>query len=354
MKRNNGFQYIVLLIAALSVFVSCKKFEPDALPMTPINVGSTDTYASLDENSTLTIPIKYTSPCDSGIASASYKIVNNRASEITLVQSPAIPLSFNGKVVDTTIKVPVRRGLLSVVIIIYNKDGRVSSKSVNVKSIVPSKANVKTLTDVVMSTDPADNQNFFSLYETTPVFGQNTALAMQSRIDFVAINMNGARFIAPNAYAADVNYYNASKAALAGFTTLNYTFLSATKSYINRTNFNAINTDEDMAKYLNDSVIAITPLGGANYNIINADRRVSDVYGVANTEKGFLMGWGYRSHPTGTAVILTESFALIIVKSVTKKTNGHYIITFDIKGPSVDQRTPYNVTPIAPYSPYPL
>jgi len=275
MKRNSIF-YIVVIIAAISVFASCKKFEANALPMTPISVGSTDTYASLEENSVLTIPIKYTSTCDSGIASAGYKVVNNRASEITLVQSPLVPLPFNGKTVDTTIQVPVRQGLLSVVVIIYDKDGRMSSKSVNVKSVVPSTANVRTLTDVVMSTDPADNQNFFSFYESTPVFGHDVALTKQARVDLIAVNMGGGRLISTNAYGAGSTYYDASKVALAGFSTLTYTFITSTKAFVNRANFDAIKTEADLAKFLNDTVIAITPAGGANYNIINADRRVSD------------------------------------------------------------------------------
>jgi hypothetical protein len=354
MKINKSLSFIVILAVFVSFFASCKKFEADAIPMTPINAGGVDSYASLEENSTLTIPIQYTSTSDSGIASASYKVVNNRASEIMLVQSPAVPLSFHGKVVDTTIKVPVRTGLKSVVIIIYDKDGKMSSKSVNIKNVVPSKANVKTLTDVVMSTDPADNQNFFSLYEANPVFGQSVASTKQARIDFIAVNMNGARFISPNAYAADANYYNASKTALAGFSTLSYAFFSSSRAYINRANFNAIATDADLTKYLNDTIIAIPPAGGANYNIINADRRVSDVFGVSTAEKGFMMGWGYRSHPTSTAVILNEAFALVLVKEVTKKANGHFVVKFDIKAPSADQRAAYSATPISPYTPYPL
>lgn len=353
MKRNS-IPYIVILIAAISLFASCKKFDAKALPMTPIDVGGKTSYESLDENSVLTIPIKFTSPCDSGIATAGYKVVNNRASEILLVQSPLIPIGFHGKIVDTTIKVPVRRGLLSVVVIITDKAGRVSSQGIDVKSVNPSKAAVKTLTDVVMSTDPADNQNFFSFYESTPVFGSSVALTKQARVDLIAVNMGGGRLISTNAYGAGSTYYDASKVALAGFSTLTYTFLTSTRTFVNRANFDAIKTEADLTKFLNDTVIAITPLGGANYNIINADRRVSDVYPAANAEKGFVIGWGYRSHPTATAVILNESFALIIVKSVTKKANGHYVITFDIKGPATDQRADYNATTIAPYSPYPL
>jgi hypothetical protein len=101
-------------------------------------------------------------------------------------------------------------------------------------------------------------------------------------------------------------------------------------------------------------VIAVTPKGGANYNIINADRRVSDSYGVSTVTKGFIIGWGYRSHPTTTAALLNEAFALILVKSVVQKPNGHFVITFDIKGPTNDQRADYNATPIAPYAPFPL
>lgn len=354
MKKNNSLRYITLIAASVLLFASCKKFEAPTLPMTPVDVGGKTSYESLDENSVLTIPIKFNSPCDSGIATAGYKVVNNRASELTLVSSPLIPIGFHGKIVDTTINVPVRRGLMSVVVIIYDKAGRMSSQSVDVKSINPSTTAVKSLTDVVMSTDPADNQNFFSFYETTPVFGSSVALTKQARVDLQLINMGGARFISPNAYGADANYYNASKTALAGFTTLTYAFLSSTKAYVNRGNFDPINTEADLAKYLNDTVIAIPPKGGANYNIISADRRVSDVYGVSTATKGFLVGWGYRSHPTVSSVLLNEAFGVVLVKSVTQKANGHYVITFDIKGPTKDQRASYNATTITPYSPYPL
>lgn len=352
MKKNNSFLYLVLFIAA-GLFASCGKYAAESLPMNTVSVGQ-DSYASVDENSELTIPIKFNSLCDSGIASAGYKVVNNRASEIILVQSPLNPLPFNGKVVDTTIKVPVRLGLLSVVVVITDKDGRVSSKSIDIKSVNPSNATLKTLSGLQMSTDPADNKNFLSLYETTPVFGSATALSKQQRVDLVLVNMNGARFIAPHAYGADANYYNASKAALAGFSKLNYTFVTATKSYVSKANLDALKTDADMAKYLKDSVLAYPAAGGANYNIINADRRVSDSYGASQVSKGFLIGWGYRSHPTATAVLLNESFALIVVSSVTQKTNGHYVITFDVKTPAADQRAAYNLSGIQPYSPYPL
>lgn len=357
MKKNNSFLYI-LLIGAILLVASCKKFAPEVLPMTPIEIGVADSYESLDENTTLSIPVKFTAPGDSAIASAVYKVVNkratNNASVVTLVQSPAVPIAFDGKAVNTTINVPVRTGLMSVVIIITDKAGRMSSKSINVKNVSPSKANVKTLTDVVMSTDPADNKNFLSIYEQTPVFGRADAITKQSRVDFILVNMSGARLISTNAYGAGTTYYDASKVALAGFTTLTYGFLSSNRAVVNRANFSKINTDEDLTKFMNDSIIAIPSSGGINYNIINADRRVSDVWGVSSAERGLLIGWGYRSHPTASAVILNEAFGLIIVKSVTQKTNGHYIATLDIKAHSKDQRADYSATPIAPYPPYPL
>lgn len=355
MKKNNIILYTMIFFVTVVTFLSCKKFVPESIAMEPIDVGAVDTYESLEENSTLTIPVKYTSPSDSGISRAVYKVVNNRYNDYTLIQSPEVPIPFTDNTVNTTINVPVRTGLLSVVVIIYNKGGRMSSKSVNVKKVVPSTANVKTLLNVEMSSDPADNKNFFSMYEANPVFGRTDALTKQDRVDLIMVNMsNAGRLISPMAYTASTDYYNASKPALTGFSTITYMFLSSPRTYVNRANFNAINTDADLTKFYNDSVMAIPPLGGGNYNVINADRRVSNTYGATTTESGFLVGWGYRSHPTATAVVLNEAFALIIVKSVTRKTNGHYIMIFDIKGPSKDQRADYNATTIAPYQPFPL
>ena len=330
MKKNNIILYTMIFFVTVVTFLSCKKFVPESIAMEPIDVGAVDTYESLEENSTLTIPVKYTSPSDSGISRAVYKVVNNRYNDYTLIQSPEVPIPFTDNTVNTT-------------------------KSVNVKKVVPSTANVKTLLNVEMSSDPADNKNFFSMYEANPVFGRTDALTKQDRVDLIMVNMsNAGRLISPMAYTASTDYYNASKPALTGFSTITYMFLSSPRTYVNRANFNAINTDADLTKFYNDSVMAIPPLGGGNYNVINADRRVSNTYGATTTESGFLVGWGYRSHPTATAVVLNEAFALIIVKSVTRKTNGHYIMIFDIKGPSKDQRADYNATTIAPYQPFPL
>lgn len=355
--KNNFQTNFLFLIAMLTAIVSCKKFSPETLPMAPITIGAPDLFESLEENSTLSIPIKFTTTCDSGIDRALYKVVNNRASNANvavLVQGPAMPISFKDKIIDTTISVPIRTGLLSVVVMVFDKAGRMSSKSINIKNVNPSKAGTKTLTDLVMSTDPADNQNFLRIYEPSPVSGSNVASSAQSRVDLLLVNMSGARFIAPNAYGASSAYYNAAKPALTGFSTLTYTFLSSSRNFVNKPNLDKIATDEDLTKFMNDSVIAVTPLGGANYNLINADRRVSDVYGVSNTARGFLIGWGYRSHPNATAAILNEAFGLVLVKSVTQKANGHYVVTFDVKAPSKDQRADYNATTIVPYAPYPL
>lgn len=354
MKKDILLLYTILIVATATILASCKKFVPETIPMEPIDIGTVTTYESLEENSTLTIPVQYTSPSDSGIQRAVYKVVNNRYKSYTLIQSPEITIPFSGNTVNTSIKVPVRTGLISVVVIIYNKGGRMSSASVNVKKVVPSAAPVKTLTDVTMSTDPADNMNLFSMYESKPVFGNAEAFTKQASVDLIMVNMSGGRLISPMAYTADNNYYNASKPAIAGFSTITYLFLSSPRTYVNRTNFNAIKTDADLTKFYNDSVMAIPSLGGGNYNVMNADRRVSNTYGITSTESGFLIGWGYRSHPTSSAVVLNEAFGLVIVKSVTRKTNGHYIMVFDILGPSKDQRADYNVTTIAPYAPYTL
>ena len=356
MKRNNNIQYAIGgLVCICLAFVSCKKFNADVAPMTPIEiVGVPDSYASLEENTDLKIPIKFTTPNDSGIQSASYIVVNKRASELKLVFSPAVNIPFNGKSVDATITVPVRRGLSAVVIKIYDKAGKLSSRSIDIKSIKLAGENVKTLTNVVMSTDPADNQCFFSLYDPNPVFGLADALSKQARVDFVMLNSGGAKPISPHAYAASSGYYNASKDYLAGFTTLSYGYLSSPKNYITSADFDAIKTQSDLEDFMDKKVIGPAP-EGANYNLVNADRRVGSGFGVNDVDKGFIIGWGYHTAPTETpTMVLNEAFALVMVKSVTQKPNGHYIITMDVKAPPVDERASYSLSSIAPYDPYPL
>lgn len=356
MNRNKNLLYkIGCFFCICLVLNSCKKFNADVAPMTPIEiVGIPDSYASLEENTDLNIPIKFTTPSDSGIQSASYIVVNKRASDLKLVFSPPINIPFNGKTVDATIKVPVRRGLTSVVITIYDKTGKLSSTGIDVKSVSPSTKDVKSLTNIVMSTDPADNQCFFSLYETNPVFGQAEALTKQNRIDFVMLNNNGAQAVSPHAYGASAAYYNASKGYLARFTTLSYLFIASTKSYVTKGEFDAIKKQSDLEEFMDKKVIGPAPEGG-NYNLINADRRVGSGYKENTVDNGFIIGWGYHTSPTeNPTIVLNEAFALVMVRSVSRKSNGHYIITMDIKAPPVDERASYSASSISPYEPYPL
>ena len=323
--------------------------------MTAIDiVGVPDSYASLPENSELKLPIKFTTPSDSGILSASYIVVNKRASDLKLVFSPPINIPFNGKSVDATITVPVRRGLSAVVITIYDKTGKLSSRSVDIKEVTISSGDVKSLTNIVMSTDPADNMSFLSLYEPIPVFGRTEALTKQDRVDFVMLNNNGAQAVSPHAYGASASYYNASKNFLAGFTKLSYLFIASTKSYVTKVDFDAIKKQADLEEFMDKKVIGPAPLGG-NYNLINADRRVGSGYKENTVNEGFIIGWGYHTSPSeNPTIVLNEAFALVLVKSVTRKSNGHYIITMDIKAPAADARAAYSVSSIAPYEPYPL
>jgi len=358
MKRNKSILLNIFCLVCISlIYTSCGEYEVPVEYMTPIDIGGVpEAYASLNENEIIQIPIKFTTPCDSGLMSANYQVVNNRVSNTSVVSGPKISIPINGKSVNTTINVPVRCGMMGVVISIYDKTGKMSCKTINVKKVVPSNENVKTLTDVVMSTDPADNQCFFSLYETNPVFGVATGLTKQDRIDFILANMSGAKPISCHAYSASSSYYSAAKPYLLGFTTLTYSFISSSKSYITKEAFDAIVKEADLKKFLDSTVIGPAPVG-AKYNLINADRRVGDAFSAVGTNinKGFIIGWGYHTSPVVTTTsVLNESFALVMVKTVTKKTNGHYIITFDVKAPVADQRASYNASSIVPYDPYPL
>jgi len=343
------------------IFNSCKKFEAPVAPMTPIDFGAIpDSYASLTENTDLVIPVKFTTPCDSGLMSASYKVVNNRMGAIVLTVSPAIDIPFTGKTVDATITIPVRKGLISVIISIYDKAGKLSYKSVDIKSVVLSGSNVKTLTNLVMSTDPADNQNFFSMYEATPVFGNATALTKQNRIDMIVTLNGGIRPITAHGYAINADYYNGtptnlnagSKAVLAGFTKLTYTCVTTARTYLTRPVFDAIAKESELNTFMDTVVIGYPPHGN-NYNLMALDRRNADAYTETSVDKGFIIGWGYHAAPP-SLVALNESFGLVMVKSVVKKPNGHYVMTFDVKAPAADQRAAYNASTIAPYAPYPL
>lgn len=339
----------VLIICGL-LLAACGKFKADVVATQPIDIGNIpDKYPELEENTVLDIPVKFTS--EAGLDSAGYKIASNRANQLSVNFSPLIKLPVHGASIDTILHIPIRKGLLSIVLMVYDKTGKLSSRSIDITSIKPSQAALKKLTAITMSTDPADNRNFLSIYETEPVYGSATALTQQHRVDFILVNMSGAKFLSPHAYGAGTDYYNASKAVLAGFTTLTYGFLTSSRTYINSTNFNAINTDAQLNTFIEDSVI--NPKAG-NYNVMVADRRVSDGF-TASVEKGFIAGWGYHTSPTVTpTVVLNEAYALFLIKTVTQKSNGHYTITFDIKAPATDNRLAFPESSISPYSPYPL
>jgi len=166
--------------------------------------------------------------------------------------------------------------------------------------------------------------------------------------------MSGAKFISSHAFSASADYYTATKPYLVGFTALTYSFISASQTYITRDAFDAINKESDLDKFIDSTVIRPAPKGN-NYNVIKTDRRVSEAFTETAVNKGLLIGWGYHTAPTETTTaVLNESFALVFIKSVTKRANGHYIVTFDVKAPAADQRAAYNLSSIAPYSPYPL
>lgn len=334
----------------LLLLAACGKYKTDVVTTAPIDIGGIpDSYAELEENTILNIPVKFYS--EAGLDSAAYKIANNRASQATVNFSPIIKLPVKSNSIDTILPVPIRKGTMAIVIMVYDKSGKLSTRSIDISSIKQSEASLKTFTDLTMSTDPADNINFLSLYETSPVYGAAVAKTKQHQVDFMLVNLSGAKFLSAHAYGAGAEYYTATKNIMAGFTTLTYGFLTSSRTYVNRTNFNAITTNAQLNKFIDDSVI--NPKAG-NYNVMAADRRVSDGFTVTG-EKGFIAGWGYHTAPTATpTVVLNESFALFIVKTVTKKSNGHYVITFDVKAPDIDNRLAFPEASIIPYSPYPL
>lgn len=362
MKNIKNIPFTIVYMAfVFFACISCEESDSSDESITPIEfVGIPGSYASLPENTNLVIPIKFTSAGESDLASANYKVVSNRMGVQVITVGPEISIPVNGKSVDATITVPVRKGLMAVVVSIYDKAGVMSHKSASVKSVVPSDSNVKTLTNVVMSTDPADNQNFFSMYEPTPVFGNATALTKQNRIDMIVTLNNGIRSITAHGYAINSDYYNGtpgslnagSKSVLAGFTTLTYTCVTTSRSYLTRAVFDAIAKESDLNTFMDTVVIGYAPHGN-NYNLVALDRRNSDAFTETAVDKGFIIGWGYHAAPPST-VALNESFGLVMVKSVTKKPNGHYVMTFDVKAPPRDQRADYNASSIAPYDPYPL
>ena len=244
-------------------------------------------------------------------------------------------------------------GLESVVVTAVNK----SNVSVSMEYKVPAlRTRIVYLKDVEMSTDPADGKCFLALYEGSPVFGTNVAIQKQDRIDFYLANKgSGVQPLSPHAYGAGDAYYNASLPYLKGFATLTYSYLSSRRGKLYKEEFDNVVTDNELVELLEYRIMGANP-DGENYNIRTASRRVGDTFNdTSKKDGGFILGWGNHTHPTvSPAVVKNESFAIFWVKSVTKKSNGHWTMIFDVKYPVEDQRIKNNEGSITPYAPYPL
>lgn len=247
-----------------------------------------------------------------------------------------------------------QEGVESLEIVAVNKEGVTTTEKARVK--VLSASRIGFLANVTMSTDPADNTCFLSLFEESPIFGVSTAINKQERIDFYLANKgSGVQPLSPHAYAADANYYNASKPYVMGFETLTYAFITAKRGKITKEAFDAITSEQGLQEFLEANIIAPSP--GENYKIYTASRRVGDTFNdTSKKDGGFLLGWGTHSHPTVSPVVGVSNvaFAVFYVKNVTKKANGHWIMEFDVKYPLTDERAANTSGSITPYAPYPL
>lgn len=356
MKQNKFFIYILSAIfCSSSLFMACDEGIDVDIPVSSCKIEfnqAPDKYELLESDTKLSIPLTITS--DKDIQSAFYKIVTKPVNK--LVVGTAINLPVSGNKLEKTINIRVTKDLRNIVFGAYDAEGVITYRTISVDSINVVDHNVKVLKDVEMSTDPADNKNFLALYESTPVFGPAVAKTKQNRIDWVLTKTSsGVQPISPHAYGAGTSYYDNSKVALAGFTELTYMFLSAKRSKLIQSEFDAIVTEKNMTDLLKYRIIGPNP-DGENYNITTASRRVGDTFNTTTKfDGGFVIGWGSHTHPTvSPAVVSNTAFGLVWLKSVTQKSNGHYVIKFDVKYPSYDEREANNNASIAPYSPYPL
>ncbi|WP_106831999.1 hypothetical protein [Parabacteroides pacaensis] len=244
-------------------------------------------------------------------------------------------------------------GVEAVEVEITNQGG----KTITVDYKIPAlRTRVAFLENVEMSTDPADNKCFLALYEKTPVFGVSTALEKQNRIDFYLANKgSGVQPLSPHAYGAGTAYYNASLPYIKGFTELTYAYLSSRRGKLIKEEFDNIVTENELDELLEYRIIGPKP-DGEGYGIKTASRRVGDTFNTSSKKDGgFIIGWGSHTHPTVSPVVVrNNSFAIVWVKSVTQKANGHYVMVFDVKYPVADQRAANNTASIQPYEPYPL
>ncbi|TRX45973.1 hypothetical protein FNW54_06395 [Bacteroides sp. HF-5092] len=288
----------------------------------------------------------------SDIVSVKYAIKKNGSlgnyTELPLIDSEGNEAKFS-------IQLTGEEGMESVEIVAANQGNVTTTEKPRVK--VLSASRVASLTDVTMSTDPADNACFLALFEETPVFGVSTAINKQERIDFYLANKgNGVQPLSPHAYGAGDAYYNASKPYITGFETLTYAFISAKRGKITKDAFDAISSEQGLQEFLESSIIPPSP-DGENYKIYTASRRVGDTFNdTSKKEGGFLFGWGTHSHPTVSPAVGVSNvaFAIFYVKSVTKKANGHWTMVFDVKYPLTDERAANTGGSIAPYAPFPL
>lgn len=249
-------------------------------------------------------------------------------------------------------KVKGEQGIQGIRLVAENN----GAKTVTVNLTIPAIAIRATyLQDVAMSTDPADNKCFFSAYRTPHVYGLAEGKTNQLMIDWVLTKTSsGVQPISLHAYGASTTYYANALPYLGGFTDLTYLYLSSLRATMTQANFNTVLSVKDIKTYVDRYIFGPAPEGQA-YNIYTSSRRVGDTFSASKTKGGFVIAWGSHTHPTvSPAVVNNVSHAIVWVKQVTQKSNGHWDIVFDIKFPKDDQRTPNNGSAIAPYSPYPL
>lgn len=244
------------------------------------------------------------------------------------------------------------QGAQSIRLVTENNGGKTATLILTIPEIA---VRATYLKDVSMSTDPADDKCFFSAYLPTHVFGKTFAKNNQLMIDWVLTKTgSGVQPVSLHAYGASSTYYANSLPYLGGFTELTYLYLTALRTTMTEANFNTVQSVKDIKTYVDRYIFGPAP-EGQGYNIYTSSRRVGDTFNASKSKGGFVIGWGSHTHPTATPVVVNNvSHAIIWVKQVTQKANGHWDIVFDIKFPKADQRTPNNGSRITPYTPYPL
>ncbi|MFV0590564.1 MAG: hypothetical protein ACK5M7_04195 [Draconibacterium sp.] len=236
------------------------------------------------------------------------------------------------------------QGMENVKLVAENDQGKVVTLNLTIPDVLVRLAEI----DVEMSTDPADNKAFLALYHAPYVFGYDEAFQNQEMIDWILVNRgNSAQPVSGLAYSAGETYYNAISPYIPGFTKLTYLFLSSRRSGISLPIYNTIEAEQDILTVMENY---------GSYNIYTGSRRVGDYYDPSNKKDGaFIIGWGTHTHPeVSPAVVNNVAWAMVWVKQVILKSNGHYQVSFHIKYPKDDKRTPNNESMIAPYDPYPL